>query len=261
MLRNILEYRYFIFSAIKNDLTTRFIRSKLGTLWIIFNPLAQVLIYALVLSNVLAAKLPAVDSKFAFPIYLMSGTLGWSLFSEVVIRSVNLFVDNATLLKKINFPRVTLPSIMLGSCIVNNLILFSAILIIFTFLDHNFNFSIFYFIPLMGTVVIFAFSIGMILGVINVFVRDVGQIIPIVLQLLFWVTPIVYPVTIIPEEYRFLLCINPLFPIIEGYHDILFYGKAPDIISLIQLNIIGGAILLFSLFIFRKANPEMVDVL
>jgi lipopolysaccharide transport system permease protein len=261
MFKSIWDYRYFVFSAIRNDLTNRFIHSKLGALWVIFNPLTQVMIYALILSNVLSAKLPGIDNKFAFSIYLMAGTLGWALFSEIINRSINLFVENANLLKKINFPKVTLPSIMLGSCLLNNFILLSAILVIFTFLDHSFSLSILWLIPLTGTVVLFAFGIGLILGVINVFVRDIAQVVPIILQVLFWFTPIVYPVTIIPSEYLCYLKINPLFPIIEAYHDILLYGKAPDIMPFIQLNIIGCLILFLGLYMFRKASPEMVDVL
>jgi len=261
MLKSIWNYRYFIFSAIRNDLRTRFMHSKLGCLWVIFNPLAQVMIYALILSNILASKLPGIDNKFGFSIYLMAGTLGWALFSEVITRSINLFIENANLMKKINFPRVTLPSIMLGSCLLNNLILLSAILVIFMLLDHSFNFTIFWLIPLTGTVILFAFGIGLILGVVNVFVRDISQVVPIVLQVLFWVTPIVYPVTIIPSEYLGFLNKNPLFPIIEAYHDILLYSKAPDMINFVHINIVGFMILLVGLFMFRKASPEMVDVL
>lgn len=261
MIKSLYDYRYFIFSAIRNDLTTRFIHSKLGALWVIFNPLAQVMIYALILSNVLSSRLPGIDNKFAFSIYLMAGTLGWALFSEVITRSMNLFIENANLLKKINFPRVTLPSIMLGSCLLNHFILLGAILVIFTCLNHGFNLTILWLIPLMATVVVFAFGIGLILGVINVFVRDIGQVVPIILQVLFWFTPIVYPVTIIPAKYLGLLSLNPMFPIVEGYHDVLLYGKAPDIMSFVHLNLVGLVVLLLGVFMFRKAAPEMVDVL
>lgn len=261
MIKSIWDYRYFIFSAIRNDLRTRFIHSKLGTLWVIFNPLAQVLIYALILSNVLSAKLPGIDNKFAFSIYLMAGTLGWALFSEIISRSMNLFLENANLLKKINFPRVTLPCIMLGSCLLNNFILFSAIFFIFTLFDHTFNWTILWLLPLTATVTLFAFGIGLVLGIINVFVRDIGQVVPIVLQILFWFTPIVYPKTIIPEDYLLIYGMNPLVPIIEGYHQVLLYGQSPDITSFLHLYGIALIILLLGLFMFRKSTPEMVDVL
>ncbi len=261
MFDSLWTYRYFIFSAIRNDLTARFAHSKLGALWVIFNPLAQVMIYALILSNVLAAKLPGIDNKYAFAIYLLAGTLGWALFSEIITRSVSMFVESANLLKKINFPKVTLPTIMLGSCLLNNLILLSVILVIFTLLDHSFSMTIFWLIPVTGTLVLFGFGIGLILGVINVFVRDVSQVVPIFLQVLFWFTPIVYPISIIPAEYVSWMSLNPLVPIIEAYHNILMYDQAPDMTSFLHLNVIGLAITLVGLLMFRRASPEMVDVL
>lgn len=261
MLSNIWHYRYFICSAIWNNLFAQFTRSKLGALWGIFNPLAQVLIYALVLSHVLAARLPGIDHEFGFSIYLMSGMLGFSLFSDIINRSVHLFLENANLIKKINFPRVTLPCIMLGSCLLNNTILFSAIVIIFSLFDHSFNMTILWLIPLTGTIILFAFGMGLMLGVMNVFIRDISQIVPIILQIMFWFTPIVYPVNIIPEEYLPLLMLNPLFPLIEAYHDVLLYGQAPDLMSMVHLNILGVMTLLLGIFIFKRAGPEMVDVL
>jgi lipopolysaccharide transport system permease protein len=87
MLRAVWAYRYFILSSIKNELRLRFIRSKLGVLWMIIHPLMQVLIFATILSEVLAAKLPGIDNKYAYALYLMAGTLCWSMFSETIGRS------------------------------------------------------------------------------------------------------------------------------------------------------------------------------
>jgi lipopolysaccharide transport system permease protein len=84
MLKALWSYRYFIFSSIKNELRLRFIRSRLGALWMIIHPLMQVLIFATILSEVLAAKLPGIDDKYGYALYLMAGTLCWNLFSESI---------------------------------------------------------------------------------------------------------------------------------------------------------------------------------
>ena len=97
--------RYFIFSSIKNELRLRFIHSRLGGLWLILNPLAQVLIFAFVLSAVLSSKLPGIDNRYGYSIFLMAGILGWSLFLESVNRCLTLFIDNGNILKKLVFPR------------------------------------------------------------------------------------------------------------------------------------------------------------
>jgi lipopolysaccharide transport system permease protein len=104
ILAAIWGYRHFIVSSIKNDLRSRFARSKLGALWMVLQPLAQVAIYALVLSRIMAAKLPGIDNRYAYVIYLMAGMIAWSLFAEVVTRSLTIFVDSGNLMKKMAFP-------------------------------------------------------------------------------------------------------------------------------------------------------------
>src|SRR6185437_7545923 len=124
MFLAIWRYRHFVLSSIENDLRSRFARSKLGATWMILQPLAQVAIYSLVLSRIMTAKLPGIDSPYAYSIYLLAGMAGWSLFNEIVTRSLTVFVENGNMLKKIMFPRTCLPAITLGSAFVNNVLLF-----------------------------------------------------------------------------------------------------------------------------------------
>ena len=102
----------------------------------ILHPLAQVAIYAVVLSAVLSAKFPGIDNKYAYALYLLSGMLGWSLFAEVLNRSINIFVENGNLIKKLSFPKITLPLIVIGSALVNNFLLFMATLTVFGLLGR-----------------------------------------------------------------------------------------------------------------------------
>src|SRR5690606_35077483 len=120
MLQSLWRYRHFVLSSIRNELVTRFARSKLGGLWMVISPLAQVAIYALILSNLLAARLPGIENKYAYAIYLMAGLLAWTLFSDIITRCLTLFVDQGNLLKKMSFPRITLPAIAVGSSLLNN---------------------------------------------------------------------------------------------------------------------------------------------
>ena len=261
MLRSLWQYRHFISSSVRNELISRFARSKLGGLWMIINPLAQVAIYALILSNVLAARLPGIDNKYAYAIYLMAGLLAWTLFSEIINRCLTLFIEQGNLMKKMSFPRITLPAIVVGSCLLNNALLFVAMLAIFALLGHQFNLVMLWLIPLTLIVVVLALGIGLIIGVMNVFLRDIGQVVPIILQMLFWVTPIVYPVTIIPEAYRYWLSFNPIYPLTDAYQQVLVYGNNPEwegvlIIAVIGLLLAGG-----SLYMFRRASAEMVESL
>lgn len=255
------RYRYFILSSIRNDFKAQFARSKFGGLWMIINPLMQVLIYALILSNILAAKLPGITDKYGYAIYLMAGLLAWNLFSEIITRCLNLFIANGNLMKKMQFPRIALPIIAIGSCLFNNLLLFISMMVVFLLLGYQFSVMMLWVFPLALVVALLATGIGLTLGVMNVFMRDIGQVVPIVLQMLFWFTPIVYPITIIPESYRHLLALNPMYSLVSGYQQALVYGNGFSLDSVIV--VIGVALLLtlFSLFLFRRASAEIVDVL
>ena len=261
MLSGAWRYRYFIVSSIQTELRTKFIRSRLGGLWMILNPLAQVLIFAFVLSAVLSAKLPGIDNRYAYAIYLMSGTLGWSLFSEIVNRCLTLFIDNGNILKKLAFPKIALPLVVIGSALVNNVLLLLAILAIFGLLGHAPGLALLWLPVLMLVAITLAIGLGLLVGVLNVFLRDVGQVVPVIMQFVYWFTPIVYMVNIIPEQYRHWLGLNPLIPLVSGYQDVLLYNRMPEWSGLGMTFLIGVLLSAFSLVLFRKASPEMVDQL
>jgi lipopolysaccharide transport system permease protein len=117
-------------------------------------------------------------------------------------------------------------------------------------------------LPLLTAITVaLALGLGLALGVLNVFMRDIGQVVPVALQFLYWFTPIVYMVNIIPAQYRGWLALNPLIPIIGGYQDVLLYGRAPDAAGLVRSCLVAAVMLVMALVLFRKASPEMVDQL
>jgi lipopolysaccharide transport system permease protein len=261
MLLRAWRYRHFIFSSIKNEFLGRFARSRLGGLWMVIHPLAQVAIFAFILSTILSSKLPGIDNRYAYALYLTAGMLSWSLFSELVSRSLTVFVDNGNLLKKMMFPRISLPLIVSGTALVNNLLLFVAILVVFALLGHYPGWQALWLPVLIVLNVMLGVGLGLILGVFNVFIRDVGQVVPIVLQFWFWFTPIVYLPTTITERYKHWLFLNPMTPLVNAYQNILVFGAQPKWLPLTGTAIFAIGSLIFALFLFRKAAPEMVDTL
>src|SRR5262245_42625916 len=261
MLLRAWRYRHFIFSSIKNEFLSRFVRSRLGGLWMVIHPLAQVVIFAFILSAVLSVRLPGMANRHAYALYLMAGTLAWSLFSELVSRSLTVFVDNGNLLKKMMFPRICLPMIVSGSALVNNLLLLVAILAVFRLLGHHPGWHILWFPVLIVLNVMLGGGLGLVLGVFNVFIRDVRQVVLIVLQFWFWLTPIVYVPTIITGRYKDWLFLNPMTPLVNAYQNILVFGVEPKWLLLTGTAIFTIVSLIFALFLFRKAAPEMVDTL
>lgn len=261
LLRSLWIYRSFILTSIRNDFKVRFAQSKLGVLWMVIHPLMQVLIFATILSEVLSAKLPGIDNKYAYALYLMAGTLCWGLFAESISRCVTLFVDNGNLMKKVAFPRVCLPFICAGSMLINNALLVLAIFAVFAVLGHMPGASVVWLPVLILLTLLTSMSVGLLLGVLNVFMRDIGQVVPVLLQALFWLTPIVYNISILPESVREIFKLNPLYPLVTAYQQVLLYGKNPDWMSLLPLTIVGIALGVASLVVFRRASQEMVDVL
>jgi len=260
-LRSFRDYRFFILSSIRNDLVNQFARSRLGGLWMIVHPLVMVAIYAFVLSAVLSAKFDGIDNRYAYAIYLTSGILGWTLFSDIISRSLNLFVGNADLLKKMKVPKIALPAVTAGTCLIGHGLLLAAILVIFAFLGHPPSATLLWVPVITAVLLLFSLGLGLVIAVLNVFIRDIAQIVPIVLQFLFWFTPIVYPLTIIPEHFRWALQFNPVYPAIKAYHDVLAYQQQPDLGALAVMATIGVVFAMLGLWLVRQASSEMVDVL
>ena len=129
-----------------------FCRSRLGAFWFILHPLAQSLIFSIVLAEVMRARMPNIDNQAAYPIYLLSGMAAWGLFSEILNRSLNIFIEQGSAMKKISFPRLCLPVIVLGSALINHVLLLAAILVIFMFFGHFPGLAWFYLIPGMAII-------------------------------------------------------------------------------------------------------------
>jgi lipopolysaccharide transport system permease protein len=260
-IKGIYNYRYFILTSIINEFRARFIRSRLGAIWMILHPLAQALIFAFILSEVLMAKLPGIDNKYAYAIYLMAGMVGWSLFAEILSRCLTVFIDNANNMKKLVFPKIVLPIIVTGSALMTNLLLILSVTVIFALLGHTFSSTLVWLPLIMLITIAFAMGLGLLLGVLNVFIRDIGQAVPILLQIWFWLTPVVYMLSVLPEGYGQYLRLNPMYHIIEAYHSVLAFNTQPNMAPLAIVGAISLGLLLLSFIIYRRASSEMVDVL
>lgn len=261
MLLSLWAYRFFIVSSIKTEFKTRFARSKLGAAWMFIHPLAQVLVYALILSQIMKAKLPEVATQYAYPIYILSGMLAWTLFSDILTRSLHVFINNANLLKKMAFPKLSLPLISIGIALINFMLFTFVMFVIFALLGHL-PYHALYWLPLLIIItIVLATGIGLFLGILNVFIRDIGQIMEVVMQFWFWLTPIVYMTSIVPKKYHALFMLNPMTGLVEGFQNILLYDKAPDFNLLIYPCIFAVFSLLLAMLVFYRAREEMTDVL
>ncbi|MGD9662942.1 MAG: ABC transporter permease, partial [Porticoccaceae bacterium] len=182
-------------SSIKREFQSKYHNSLLGVAWTILNPLAMILVYTVIFAEVMRSRLPGVENSFGYSIYLCAGVLTWGFFAEIVGRSQNVFLDNANLLKKLNFPRLCLPVVIIGGATLNFAIIFG-LFVAFLLLSGNFpGLSFLAIFPLLFILILFSIGLGITLGVLNVFFRDVGLFFGIFLSFWFWLTPSVYPLS------------------------------------------------------------------
>ncbi|MES2187009.1 MAG: ABC transporter permease [Pseudomonadota bacterium] len=260
-LRPLWAYRGFIVGSVRREFQAKYRNSVLGAAWMVLNPLAMILVYTVIFSEVMRAKLPGVDSKFAYSIYLCAGVLVWGLFAEITGRAQAVFLEQANLLKKVSFPRLCLPTVVVANALLNFSIVFG-LFTVFLLASGSFPGLVFVaLVPVLALIVLFAIGLGIALGVLNVFFRDVGQAFGILLQFWFWLTPVVYTASIVPERLRPLLYLNPMTAPIAACQDILVAGQWPRWHSLWPLAVLAVVVCMLGLRLFRRHAGEMVDEL
>lgn len=264
MYRNLASlwmYREFIIGSVKRDFHSRYSNSILGALWAVLNPLAMVFIYTVIFSQVMRAKLPGIDSQFGYSIYLCAGVLTWAFFSEILNRSQTVFVENANLIKKVNFPRICLPAIVVINAGINFLIIFSLFTLVLIAVGEFPGVVMLAIFPLVFVLIMFAIGLGITLGVVNVFFRDVGQFVGIFLQFWFWFTPIVYPVGIVPEQFRQFLVLNPMVALVGAFQGVLLDAEWPHWNELLYVTSLSVVACFLGFRLFGKLSSDMVDEL
>ena len=261
LLRAVWSYRGFILGSVQREFQARYRSSLLGALWAILNPLAMIAVYTLVFSQLMQARLPEVRGEYAYSIYLCAGVFAWGLFAEITGRAQTMFLDNANLLKKLSFPRICLPLVVTLNALTNFAIIFTLFLLFLLFSGQFPGLVVLAALPLLLLQTAFALALGLILGVLNVFFRDVGQLFGILLQFWFWLTPIVYPASIIPEAVRPLLALNPLIPLIQAWQGVFVQGVWPVWSSLLPLLGLSLLLAILGLRLFRQRAGDLVDEL
>jgi lipopolysaccharide transport system permease protein len=254
-------YRGFILGSVQREFQSKYRNSVLGAAWTVLNPLAMIIVYTVIFAQVMRAKLPGVDSTFAYSIYLCAGVLTWGLFAEITGRAQNMFLEQANLIKKLSFPRLCLPLTVVANAGLNFAIVFG-LFTAFLIISGNFpGWAYLALLPLLALQVTFAIGLGISLGVLNVFFRDVGQFFGILLQFWFWLTPIVYSVTILPERVQPFMSLNPMAALTAAYQTILVSGQWPNWQTLWPVSVLALLLCALGFHLFRKHTGEMVDEL
>jgi lipopolysaccharide transport system permease protein len=264
LLRDIWHYRGFVRGSIRREIVTQYRGSLLGAAWVLIGPMAMIFIYTLVFSHLMRSRLTGVDSAFGYSIFLCAGLLPWTFFTESLTRLQAVFVANGNLMKKAMFPRICLPLIALGAAGFNFVVIVS-LFIVFLVVSGSFPGPVLLAaVPALGVQIALALGLGMLFATLNVFFRDVGQAVTLVLQFWFWLTPIVYPLASLPGWAQSVLAWNPMAVLVSHYQSVLLYQRLPDAGSWLGLAGVAGlalASLWLGLATYRRRVGEMVDEL
>ena len=255
VFKDLYNYRELMKTNVKKEIRGKYKNSFLGVLWSFLNPLLQILVYAVVFQVILK------NPKENYAIFICCGLIPWTFFSSAITRSAFTMVENGNLLKKVFFPREILPLSIVTSEVVNFLI--STVIIIGFVMIGGIGISkyILFYPLVLITQYILLIGISLIVSSISVYVRDLQHLIGVAMQLLFYATPIVYSSEMLPENYKWILNINPMTWIINAYRDIFYNQTMIEIKPLLILIAISLAVCVIGYLIFNKLQKGFAEQL
>lgn len=252
---NIYNYRELLKTNIKKDVGGKYKNSFLGVLWSFINPLLQIAVYALVFQVILKSNIEN------YAVYLCCALIPWQYFSSVVLRGAAVIIDNGNILKKVYFPREILPISLVTSEGVNFLICSIIIIGFVLFSGIGLSFNIFWFFVILVIQYIVSLGVAFIVSSLSVYFRDLLHLLGVFMQLMFYATPIVYSINDVPAGFQWLLKLNPMSYLIEGYRDVFYNKVAPNFSSLGKGLIMGIVLCVVGYLIFRKLEKRFAEEL
>lgn len=253
-----------LLNFVRQDLVDRYSGSLLGRGWAFMMPLIQILIFVFIFSQVMGAKLESLGSDlsgYAYSIYLISGILGWNALSNTIARVSSIYQDKASLIGKVDLSLVTLPLYI----VLTEAVVFAIswlIFLLFLAVIGAFPGGLLIWLPVIFVVQqLLAYAIGFFCAVFSVLLRDVRELVTVGLQLWFWLTPVVYVVGILPDHLRAVFLLNPVVPVMNAYRAIILQQQAPDLVSLALVSLFAGGLLAVGIWLFKRLERDIRDLI
>ena len=257
----ILKYRGLVFNFIKRDISSKYVGSLLGLYWSVINPLITLMIYIIVFGVFLKVRLPGDTNIWDFALYFAAGFIPWLAFQDSVMRASRSIIDNKNYIKKVPFPSEIFPVYTTFSEFFNLLIGLGIFFILFLVLKGAPTIFILLLPFAILLQMIFTLSLSFFLSSGAVYFRDIPQILGALFMIWFWATPIAYTVNLIPQEFQWIVMINPAYYMLEIYRDVLFYGKIPNLQIIGPFLIFSVVLFLISILFFRKTKSGFGELL
>ncbi len=254
VLKEIYEYRQMIFSLVRKDLRGRYKGSILGFLWTFIVPLMQLVVYTLVFSVILKSNIEK------YYLFLFVALIPWNFFSSALTGGSTSVLHQQNLVTKIYFPREVLPIANVTSSFVNMLYCFVVVLAVVLFSGFNLNLLAWLALPLIMIIEYFmALGVAMLTSAVTVYFRDLEHILGIISMAWIHLTPVMYPIDIVPDEILPIFMLNPMTPIISAYRDILYWGKFPDVTTLGSCVAFAAVFMVLGMVVFGRLKKRFAE--
>ncbi len=256
MLTAFFQYRELLTELTKREIKQRYKQSLLGYAWVILNPFFQMLVMAFVFSKIL--RIP--DLGVPYPIFLYAGMLPWTLLTGALTSSANVLVGNAGLITKIYFPRETFVISTILAKIVDFFLASTVFVAFMIFFRLPVGWSILWFVPIFLIQCIFMYGLSLLIAAFNLFYRDIQYLLNLGLIVWMYLTPVIYPVELFPDQYRWIFQLNPMAVLINAYRQVLLAGGNPNLASLAIASVLSLLLWLVADWLFKKMEGVFADV-
>jgi lipopolysaccharide transport system permease protein len=250
-----------IFSLAKRELLARYKGSALGIIWALLTPVVMIAIFTFIFAGIFGARFGASASPWDYAVHLFCGLLPWTMFQESVLQSSTTIVSHANLVKRVVFPLETLPLAQTLSSLGNQLFGTVALLIAIVLIRQQVPVSILWLPVLLIPQLLFTLGAAWLIASLGVFLRDISQGISLFLQAWMFLTPIIYPESIVPPRYRVFINLNPFTPLIRSYRRVLIEGTTPDWSGLAYFTLFAIASFLIGYWWFARTRKNFADVI
>lgn len=255
-LRELWQYREMIISLVKRDLKSRYKGSILGFLWMLLNPLLQLCVYTIVFSVIMKSEIEK------FYLFLFVALVPWLFFSTCLSGGTQVVFGQQDMVKKIYFPREVLPIAFTTSQFINMLLSFIVIFVVVFIEGIEVEWQAWVCLPIvMLTEYTLALGITFLASALTVYFRDLEHILGIISMAWMYLTPVLYSIDMVPEEYRVIANLNPMTPITIAYRDILYYGQMPELNTLTNAAALGFVILFVGKLSFSRLQRGFAEEL
>ena len=257
-LAELWEYRELLYFLTLRDVKVRYKQTLLGAAWVIVQPLCTMLIFTLIFNRF--AKLDA--GVLPYPLFAYAGLLLWVFFSNAVINGTNSLTNNTNLVTKVYFPRLFLPAAAVGAGLVDLAIASLILIALVIFYDVAAAWSWLLLPAFVGLTLLLSLGVGMLVSALTVKYRDLKHVLPFLIQFWLFASPVIYPSGLVPGRWRWLLAINPLTGILEGFRAALAGGGDKFDWPVIAISAaLTGTVLVCSLYVFRRVEDTFADLI